>query len=55
MGSGLSGVRPVRSAGRVYLEVQGTWTPKVCRIMACVAIIMGLGLLFFMLLGLRYS
>ena len=27
-----------------------TWTPKVCKIMAFVAIIMGLGLLFYILL-----
>ena len=30
-----------------------TWTPKVCKIMALMAIIMGLGLLFYILLGLR--
>ena len=30
-----------------------TWTPKVCKIMAFVAVIMGLGLLFYILLGLR--
>ena len=28
-----------------------TWTPKVCKIMAFWAIIWGLGLLFYMLLG----
>ena len=28
-----------------------TWTPKVCKIMAFMAIIMGLGLLFYILLG----
>ena len=32
-----------------------TWTPKVCKIMAFMAIIMGLGLLFYILLGSRYS
>ena len=31
-----------------------TWTPKACKIMAFMAIIMGLGLLFYILLGLRY-
>ena len=31
----------------------GTWTPKVCKIMAFMAIIMGLGLLFYILLGFR--
>ena len=29
------------------------WTPKVCKIMALMAIIMGLGLLFYILLGFR--
>ena len=28
-----------------------TWTPKVCKIMAFMAIIMGLGLLFYILFG----
>ena len=28
-----------------------TWTPKVCRIMAFMAVIRGLGLLFYILLG----
>ena len=32
-----------------------TWTPKVCKIMACMAIITGLGLLFYILLGFRYQ
>ena len=31
-----------------------TWAPKVCKIMAFMAIIMGLGLLFYILLGFRY-
>ena len=30
-----------------------TWAPKVCKIMALMAIIMGLGLLFYLLLGFR--
>ena len=30
-----------------------TWTPKVCKIMAFMAIIMGLGQLFYILLGFR--
>ena len=30
-----------------------TWTPKVCKIMAFMAVIMGLGLLFYLLLGFR--
>ena len=30
-----------------------TWTPKVCKIMACMAVILGLGLLFHILLGFR--
>ena len=32
-----------------------TWTPKVCKVMAFMAIIRGLGLLFYILLGFRYS
>ena len=31
-----------------------TWTPKVSKLMALMAIIMGLGLLFYILLGFRY-
>ena len=31
-----------------------TWTPKVCKIMAFMAVILGLGLLFYILLGFRY-
>ena len=30
-----------------------TWTPKVCKIMAFMAVILGLGLLFYILLGFR--
>ena len=30
-----------------------TWTPQVCKIMAFMAVIMGLGLLFYILLGFR--
>ena len=30
-----------------------TWTPKVCKIMAIMAVIRGLGLLFYMLLVFR--
>ena len=32
-----------------------TWTPKVCKIMALVAVILGLGLLFYILLGFRHE
>ena len=32
-----------------------TWTPKVCKIMTFMAIILGLGLLFYILLGFRYK
>ena len=32
---------------------KSTWTPKVCKIMASMAIIMGLGLLFYILFGFR--
>ena len=37
------------------IVISGTWTPKVCNIMAFMAILMGLGLLFFILLGFRYK
>ena len=36
------------------LARRSTWTPKVCKIMAFMAILMGLGLLFYILLGFRY-
>ena len=29
-----------------------TWTPQVCKIMAYMAVVLGLGLLFYILLGL---
>ena len=35
------------------LVILVTWTPKVCKIMAFLAIIPGLGLLFYILLGFR--
>ena len=35
----------------VYLDP--TWIPKVCKIMAFMAVILGLGLLFYILLGFR--
>ena len=34
-------------------KASSTWAPKVCKIMAFMAIIMGLGLLFYILLGFR--
>ena len=38
----------------MYLDnIRITWTPKVCKIMAFMAVIMGLGLLFYILLGFR--
>ena len=33
----------------------GTWAPKVCKIVAFMVIIMGLGLLLYILLGFRYA
>ena len=33
--------------------VQVTWTPKICKIMAFMAMIRGSGLLFYILLGFR--
>ena len=38
---------------RTFQHVRRSWTPKVCNIMAFMAIIMGLGLLFYILLGFR--
>ena len=45
----IADICPRLSAGNLV-----TWTPKVCRIMAFMAIIRGLGLLFYILLGFRY-
>ena len=39
--------------GHARLGVGPTWTPKVCRTMAFWAILMGLGLLFYIPLGFR--
>ena len=41
-------------AGAGASGATSTWAPKVCKIMAFMAIIMGLGLLFYILLGFRY-
>ena len=38
---------------RVVLGLGFTWTPKVCKIMAFMAVMVGLGLLFHILLGFR--
>ena len=35
------------------LHISQTWTPKISKIMAFMAVIMGLGLLFYILLGFR--
>ena len=37
----------------ILVAIRFTWTPKVCKIMAFRAVIMGLGLLFYVLLGFR--
>ena len=42
------GCKTVVSTGR---SPSCTWTPKVCKIMAFMAIIMGLGLLFYIIFG----
>ena len=48
---------PPREVGGISVLTFGsycqktTWAPKVCKIMAFMAIIMGLGLLFYILLG----
>ena len=38
----------------VEIDITITWTPKVGKILAFMAIIMGLGPLFYILLGFRY-
>ena len=43
---------PILGAHTSNLRI--TQTPKVCEIMACMAILMGLGLLSYILLGFRY-
>ena len=43
----------VRVARFVLVVLRSTWTPKVCKITAFMAVIMGLGLLFYILLGFR--
>ena len=45
---------PTVSRNWEFLKLRGlgcTWTPKVCKMMAFIAIIRGLGLLFYILLG----
>ena len=37
-----------------WYYIGNTLTPKVCKTMAFMAVIMGLGLLFYLLLGFRY-
>ena len=45
---------PVRFVSfRSLAGLGSTWTPKVCKIMTFMAVIMGLGLLFYILLGFR--
>ena len=43
----------VSSLRRTSTVVLGTWTPKVCKIMVFMVVIMGLGLLCYILLGFR--
>ena len=51
VGGGFRGARGLCSA---LMHLVGTsWTPKVCKIMALMAMIMALGLLFYTLLGFR--
>ena len=42
-------------AGVEGLDLRPTWTLKVCRIIAFMAIFVGLGLLFYIPLGFRYT
>ena len=58
IGCGLRLQKPERGIAlglHVAFMWRPTWAPKVCKIMAFMAIIMGLGLLFYILLGFRYS
>ena len=41
--------------GLKNIDTGHTWTAKVCKIMGFMAVIMGLVLLFYILLGLRYK
>ena len=43
----------VYEAGAQLLPFKSAWAPKACKIMAFMAIIMGLGPLFYILLGFR--
>ena len=43
-----------RSGAAFFIFGGQTWTPKVCKIMAFMAVIGGLGPLFYILLGFRY-
>ena len=45
--------RSSTSSNTSHNEDSNTWTPKVCKIMAFMAVILGLGLLFYILLGFR--
>ena len=45
----------VNSKNNKIWGVGSTWTPKVRKIMAFMDIIMGLGMLFYILLGCRYG
>ena len=46
---------PRRSSSSISCQVNigFTWTPKVCKIMAFMAVILGFGLFFYILLGFR--
>ena len=44
---------PFNMSRVVSLRFSRTWPPKVCKIMALMAVIMGLGLLCYILLGSR--
>ena len=48
----ITSIRPGKDyKHRKLSPVISTWTPKVCRIMAFMAVIRGLGLLFYILFG----
>ena len=46
-------LRALEFGGPAFTASRLTWTPKVCKIMAFMAIIRALGLLFYILLGFR--
>ena len=44
---------PIRALLKGASKLTATWAPKVCKINSCMAIIMGLGVFFYILFGFR--